>query len=96
MQHDSIESLLLRHYGSAAPVPAQLEQRLSASVRAQAADEQARQRTVQRWSQRRVSRRRVLQLVTLSGAGLGALAIGINTVQATIATPSAQKPAYAW
>jgi hypothetical protein len=88
MQNDSIDTLLLRHYGSAAPAPVELEERLSALVRREAPAIQARQEAVNSWNQRRVSRRRVLQLVTFSGAGLSALAVSINTLQDN------RKPAY--
>ena len=90
MQDNSIETLLLRHYGSEAPAPVDLEERLSARVRREAVAMQARQRAVSDWNQRRVSRRRVLQLVTFSGAGLSVLAVGINTLQG-----GNRRPAYA-
>ncbi len=88
MRNDSIETLLLRHYGSSAPAPVDLEERLGALVRQETAEVQARQQVVRAWQQRRVSRRRVLQLVTFSGAGLSALAVGLNALQGN------QKPAY--
>lgn len=88
MRNDSIETLLLRHYGSTAPAPVELEERLQMMVRHEAATLQERQRTVEVWHQRRVSRRRVLQLVTFSGAGLSVLAVGLNTLQGT------RRPAY--
>ncbi len=89
MRNDSIETLLLRHYGSSAPAPVHLEQKLSQTVRQEAAAAQARQQTINIWQQRRVSRRRVLQLVTFSGTGLTVLTTGLNTLQG-----SKQKPAY--
>jgi hypothetical protein len=88
MRNDSIETLLLRHYGSSAPAPVDLEQQLSAMVRQETAATQARQEVVNNWQQRRVSRRRVLQLVTFSGAGLSVVAVGLNALQGK------QKPAY--
>ena len=39
MQNDSIETLLLRHYGSAAQAPAGLEEKLRASIRLEAAEQ---------------------------------------------------------
>lgn len=86
MQNDSIDTLLLRHYGSSAPAPVDLEQQLSALVLRESAEVQANSR----WNQRRVSRRRVLQLITFSSAGLGVLALGITALQG-----SPRKPAYA-
>jgi len=87
MRNDTIDSLLLRHYGSSAPAPAQLEQNLSAAVRQEASVIQASQQRAQVW-QRPVSRRRVLRLVTFSGAGLGALTMSLNALQGQ------QRPAY--
>lgn len=86
MQNDSIDTLMLRHYGSAAPAPVDLEQRLCALVHQESAAMQVKDG----WNQRRVSRRRILQLVTLSGAGLGVLAVGINVLQS-----NPRKSAYA-
>jgi hypothetical protein len=95
MRNDSIETLLLRHYGSTAPAPVDLEEQLSTMVRQEASAELVRQEAISRWSERRVSRRRVLQLVTLSGAGLGALVVGVDTLQKTLTTAHTRKPAYA-
>jgi hypothetical protein len=80
MRNDSIETLLLRHYGSNAPAPDDLEEHLRVMVRNETRAESIRQR---KWEQQRVSRRRVLQLVTFTSAGVSTLAIGINTLQGT-------------
>jgi hypothetical protein len=80
MQNDSIETLLLRHYGSAAPVPVGLEEQLCELVRRESAALQTSGQQVSAWNRRRVSRRRVLQLVTFSGAGLSVLALGVQTL----------------
>lgn len=89
MRNDSLETLLLRHYGSQAPVPVDLEQRITTLLRQEErAALQARQEATYTWQQRRVSRRRLLQLVTLSGAGVSALAIGLNSLQGQ------RRPAY--
>lgn len=81
MHNDSVETLLLRHYGSTAPTPPALEQRLLASVRHQTA-EMHRQRiaATQRYS-RRVSRRDLLRLVAFGSAGLGLLSFGLEGLQ---------------
>jgi hypothetical protein len=72
MHNDSLENLLLRHYGDAAPVPASLEQRLIAS--AQQATTTPKQSATRRFYARRLSRRQALRLV-FSPAGLqGAIA----------------------
>lgn len=91
MQNDSIETLLLRHLGNAAPVPAGLEQQLRASVRSEARAEQTRQQAANRWNEQRVSRRKVLQLVTFTSAGVGALAVGLNAIQS-----KPERPAYSF
>ena len=49
MQNDSIDTLLLRHYGSAAPAPVDLEQRLSAQICRETAEAQIRQQVSSRW-----------------------------------------------
>ena len=78
MRNDSIETLLLRHYGSAAPAPADLEARLLVSVQEQAAEISAREQSSPAWGERPVSRRRVLRLVAFGSAGLGVLGIGLE------------------
>lgn len=80
MQNDSIETLLLRHYGSAAPAPTDLEGRLCAMVHRESVAMQTSGQRESAWNQRRVSRRRVLQLVTFSSAGLSVLALGMHTL----------------
>ena len=97
MRNDSIETLLLRHYGSAAPAPADLEARLLASVQQQAAEASARERTASAWRERRVSRRRVLRLVAFGSAGLGVLSIGLeglHQVEANLLGYDTRNPAY--
>ena len=97
MRNDSIETLLLRHYGSAAPAPVDLEARLLASVQAQAAEVSARERAASAWRERRVSRRRVLRLVALGSAGLGVVGIGLEglrQVEASLLGQDTRKPAY--
>lgn len=97
MGNDSIETLLLRHYGSAAPAPVDLEARVLASVQEQAAEMSARERTASAWRERPVSRRRVLRLVALGSAGLGVLGIGLDglrQVEANLLGHDTSKPAY--
>lgn len=97
MRNDSIETMLLRHYGSAAPAPVDLEARLLASVQQEAAQMRARERTANTWRERRVSRRRVLHIVALGSAGLGVLSIGLEglrQVEASMVGRDTNKPAY--
>jgi hypothetical protein len=87
MRNDSIETLLLRHYGSTAPAPVDLERQLSAAVRQEAATMQVRQVSASTWNQRRVSRRRVLQLVTFTGgAGTTVLTVGASSLRNVFAS----------
>ena len=79
MQNDSIETLLLRHYGHATPL--QLEARLQASLRQEATEIQKQQQTAMRLQVRRFSRRRAVSLVALGTAGLGILSIGMEGLQ---------------
>jgi hypothetical protein len=98
MRNDSIETLLLRHYGSTAPAPADLEARLLASVQEQAAEISAREQRARAWSERPVSRRRVLRLVALGSAGLGVLGIGLDGLrqaEASLLGYDTRKPALA-
>jgi hypothetical protein len=97
MRNDSIETILLRHYGSAAPVPVGLEARLLASVQQDAAEMDAREQMASAWRERRLSRRRVLRLVAFSSASLGVLSIGLEGlrhVEASLIGHDANKPAY--
>ncbi|MDQ2905108.1 MAG: hypothetical protein ABI456_19620 [Ktedonobacteraceae bacterium] len=98
MQNDSIETLLLRHYGSAAPAPADLEQRLCASVRQQSQEAEAQQNMATILREKRISRRRATTLVAIGAAGVGALSFGLEGLQALEAALSGQdtstRPAY--
>lgn len=83
MENDSIETLLLRHYGDLAPAPAALEQQLLASVRAETAKRHEQQQALTRLQARRVSRRRAVGLVAQGTAelGLGLLSVGMEGLQ---------------
>lgn len=94
MYNDSIETLLLRHYGSNATEPEGLEQRLCASVQQKAAEAQQQQVRVRHLSEQRISRRRVIQLVALSSAGLGLLSAGITSIEGILGPQEGQRPAY--
>lgn len=96
MQNDSIETLLLRHYGSAAPAPVHLENRLLASVRQEAAAMQAQKQIATRLRQRPMSRRRAVKLVAIGTAGIGALSVTLEAFGTTLAgqDSSTRQPAY--
>jgi len=84
MRNDSIESLMQRHYGHAANTPAGLEQRLHASVQETAVGLQRQQLAAIRMRERRMSRRQAVRFVASNTgtAGLGLLAIGMESLQA--------------
>ncbi len=90
MQNDSIEALLLRHYGNTAPTPPDLEDRLLASVRLEAGESRKQQQAVARLHQERVSRRRAFRLLArgTGKAGLNVLSLGLDGLQALETTLS--------
>lgn len=83
MESNSIETLLLRHYGNTAPAPVGLEQRLSASIRHEATEARQAHVAVTRLQQKRVSRRAAARLMVkgASEAGIGLLCLGLEGMQ---------------
>ena len=97
MQNDSIETLMLRHYGNAAPTPDGLEATLLAAVSQEARELERRTYTATAWRDRPISRRRVLRLVAFGSAGLGVVSVGLEglrRVEASLLGQDANKPAY--
>jgi hypothetical protein len=94
MYNDSLDTLLLRHYGSNGPVPEALEQHVSASVQVEAKKPQQSQRIASRMREQRISRRRVIQMFALGSAGFGALGAGISSVQTILQNQDGSQPAY--
>lgn len=94
MYNDSVETLLLRHYGNTGPAPEALEQRLCASVQQKAEDLRQAQSFARRLSEQRISRRRAVQLVALSSAGFGLLSATLSSVQTIFNSQEGPKPAY--
>jgi len=84
MSKDSLETLLLRHYGDSAPAPTCLQERLHASVRQQANELHQEQRMVAHLRHRRISRRHAVRLVAISTAGLGILSAGLEVLEAAL------------
>ena len=84
MYNDSIETLLLRHYGHHGPTPEALEQRLINSVRQDALNQQQEERVAARVLGHRISRRRAMQLVGIGSAGLGLVAASLEVLDATL------------
>ena len=97
MVDSSIETLLLSHYGSSAPVPIDLVEKLCASVRLEEAELAKEQQVITHLKERRVSRRHAVRLVAIGAAGLGGLSIaleGIRMIEAAFIGPDVTKPAY--
>ena len=83
MESNSIETLLLHHYGNTAPAPVGLEQRLSASIRHEAKEAREAHVAATRLQNRRVSRRSAARLMVkgASEAGIGLLCLGLEGMQ---------------
>ncbi len=97
MHNDSIETLLLRHYGSTAPTPAHLEQRLYASVQTEAEELRKQQKRIAHLQQGRVSRRKAVKLVAMGATGLSILSIGLESLQSlgsSLVEQEVTQPAY--
>lgn len=97
MRNDSIETLLLRHYGSTAQAPFDLEDQLRASIRFEAAELEKEKEIITRFRERRVSRRHAVRLVAIGTAGLGGLSIaleGVRMIEAALIGQDITKPAY--
>lgn len=81
MYNDSVETLLLRHYGHDGPTPADLEERLISSVRQDAMAQQ--ESSVMRVLKHRMSRRRAMMLVAIGSGGLGLVAASLEALDTT-------------
>lgn len=93
MYNDSIETLLLRSYGDTAPTPLALEQRITVSVHQMADERRQQEHLIRNLRENRISRRRAIQLVALSSAGLSLLSTGIASAQVLLNGESASRPA---
>ena len=97
MRNDSIETLLLRHYGSTAQAPNDLENTLRASIRLEEVELEKEQQLLTHLRERRVSRRHAVRLVAIGAAGLGGLSIaleGVRMIEAALLGEDITKPAY--
>jgi hypothetical protein len=97
MRTDSIETLLLRHYGSTAQAPIHLDDQLRASIRLETVELEKEQQIITRLRERRVSRRHAVRLVAIGAAGLGGLSIaleGVRMIEAALTGQDITRPAY--
>jgi hypothetical protein len=97
MRNDTIETLLLHHYGSTAQAPIDLEDTLRASIRLNAVELEKEQQLIIRLKEQRVSRRRAVRLVAIGAAGLGGLSIaleGVRMIEAALIGQDVTKTAY--
>ena len=97
MRTDSIETLLLRHYGSTAQAPIDLDDQLRASIRLETVELEKEQQIITRLRERRVSRRHAVRLVAIGAAGLGGLSIaleGVRMIEAALTGQDITRPAY--
>ena len=84
MFNDSVETLLLRHYGHDGPTPVALEQRLVNVVRQDAMLQQQAEETVGRVLKHRISRRRAMMLVAVGSGGLSLVAASLEMLNTTV------------
>lgn len=84
MFNDSVETLLLRHYGHDGPTPVALEQRLVNSVRQAAMTQQREERAAIRVFKHPMSRRRAMMLVAVGSSGLGLVTASLEVLNTAI------------
>ena len=96
MRNDSIETLLLRHYGSTAQAPIDLEDTLKASIRLKEGELEQEQQLVTRLRERRLSRRHAVRIVTIEAGleGLNLALEGVKVIEAALKGQDVTKPAY--
>jgi hypothetical protein len=96
MRNDTIDTLLLRHYGSTAQAPDGLEEALYSSIRLAEAELENEQQSITRLRERRISRRRAVRILTIE-AGLEGLSLaleGVRVIETALTRPDVTKPAY--
>lgn len=97
MRNDTIETLLLRHYGSNAQVPMDLEDTLCASIQSKEVESEKEQQLITRLRERRISRRHAVRVVAIGAAGLGGLSLaleGMRMIEAALIGQDITQPAY--
>lgn len=96
MRNDSIETLLLRHYGSTAQAPGDLEDSLRASIRLKEVELEKEQQHIIRLRERRISRRQAVRIITIEAGreGLSLALEGVKVFEAALKGQDVTKPAY--
>lgn len=94
MYNDSIETLLLRHYGHTAPTPPLLEQRLVSLVGHEVVVRQQQEHLAANICTHRINRRRVVKLVAIGSAGLGVLGVGLEILETALSGTDSTQPAF--
>jgi len=87
MDNDSLSTLFNRHYGPSSPTPAHLEARLTSSLYTRLQEIEAEASALRRLRTKQISRRRVMQLVTLSSASVGVLGLALEGLQQLVSQP---------
>ncbi len=94
--NDTIETLLLRYYGSTAQAPDGLEESLCSSIRLAETELEKEQQIITRLREKRISRRHAVRMVTIE-AGLEGLSLaleGVRVIESALLRPDVTKPAY--
>lgn len=84
MYNDSMETLLLRHYGHDGPTPDTLEERLINSVRQDAMIQHQEERIAKQVLKHRISRRSAMKIVAIGSVGLGLLGASLEVLDEAI------------
>jgi len=96
MHNDTIETLLIRNYGSTARTPDDLEETLCSSIRLAETELEKEQQIISRLKERRISRRHAVRIVTIE-AGLEGLSLaleGVRAIESALIRQDVTKPAY--
>ena len=93
MCDDSIETLLLRHYGHTAPTPPLFQQRLVSSVGREVLVRKQQDRIAANIRAYRMNRRRAVKLVAIGSAGLGIFGAGLDILETALSGTNNRQPA---
>ncbi len=96
MHNDTIEILLLRHYGSTAQAPVDLEDTLCASIRSTEVELEKEQQLITHLRERRMCRRHAVRAITI-GIGREGLSLaleGVRVIETALIGQDVKNPAY--